>query len=105
MAHQRCRKNNSLWSHLPSTLPLPYTLSFTSHGNDDEICGLDNLSLHREATDFFGDLLIPHVENIVKNNAAKPFDEKERAKVGDIVAGAVITSNGKLTPKYEYISE
>ena len=61
--------------------------------------------LTREATDFFGDLLCPHVENIVRNNASKPFDEVERAKVGDIVAGAVITSNGKLTPKYEYIAK
>ena len=70
-----------------------------------KMCALDNVSLNREATDFFGDLLLPHVENIVKNNASKPFDEVERAKVGDIVAGAVITSNGKLTPKYEYISK
>ena len=76
------------------------------HRNDDEIfCLDDNLSLNREATDFFGDLLCPHVENIVRNNASKPFDETERAKVGDIVAGAVITSNGKLTPKYEYIAK
>ena len=63
------------------------------------------MKLFREATDFFGDLLCPHVENIVRNNASKPFDETERAKVGDIVAGAVITSNGKLTPKYEYIAK
>ena len=89
--------NNSLWSHSNSTLPLPYTLS--SH-----IYYFQNLSI-REATDFFGDLLCPHVENIVRNNASKPFDEVERAKVGDIVAGAVITSNGKLTPKYEYIAK
>jgi len=79
----------------------------TFKGDGVLICSIDNMptQLPREATDFFGDLLIPHVENIVKNNAAKPFDERERAKVGDIVAGAVITSNGKLTPKYEYISE
>ena len=63
------------------------------------------LKLPREATDFFGDLLFPYVENILKSSATKSFDEKEAEKLGDVVAGAVITSNGKLTPKFEYIAE
>ena len=61
--------------------------------------------LPREATDFFGDLLYPHVENIIRSRADKPFDEKEIDKVGPIVAGAVITTNGKLAPNFEYISD
>ena len=60
--------------------------------------------LPREATDFFGDLLYPHVTDILRSDATKPFEEN-KAKLGSIVAGAVITSNGKLTPDYEYISD
>ena len=44
-------------------------------------------------------------ENILKNSAEKPFDEAEKKKVGDIVAGSVITSNGSLTDKYKYIAD
>jgi len=71
------------------------------------ICSIDNMptQLPREATDFFGDLLYPHVEDIIKSRADKPFDEKEIEKVGPIVAGAVITTNGKLAPNFEYISD
>ena len=71
------------------------------------ICSIDNMptQLPREATDFFGDLLLPHVENILKNSAEKPFDEAEKKKMGDIVAGSVITSNGALTDKYKYIAD
>ena len=61
--------------------------------------------LPREATDFFGDLLFPHVENIVRSRADKPFDETEREKIGPIVAGAVITTNGKLAPDFTYIAD
>merc|ERR1712008_1850 len=71
------------------------------------ICSIDNMptQLPREATDYFGDLLLPHVENIIKNNAKKPFDDKEKEKIGPIVAGAVITTNGKLAPNFEYIAK
>jgi len=71
------------------------------------ICSIDNMptQLPREATDFFGDLLYPHVEDILKSSATKPFDEKESERLGNVVSGAVITSNGKLTPKFEYIAE
>ena len=59
----------------------------------------------REATDFFGDLLLPHVMDIVRSNAKKPLDETEQKKIGPIVAGAVITTNGKLAPNFEYIAK
>ena len=61
--------------------------------------------LPREATDFFGDLLYPHVENIIKSDAKKQFDQKEMDKIGPIVAGSVITTNGKLAPNFEYIAQ
>ncbi|XP_023324527.1 alpha-aminoadipic semialdehyde synthase, mitochondrial [Eurytemora carolleeae] len=70
------------------------------------ICSIDNMptQLPREATDFFGDLLYPYVSDIMKSDATKPFlDNKD--KMGPIVSGAVITSNGKLTPDFEYIAD
>ncbi|XP_040565827.1 alpha-aminoadipic semialdehyde synthase, mitochondrial [Lepeophtheirus salmonis] len=71
------------------------------------ICSIDNMptQLPSEATDFFGDLLLPHVPNILNSNAKTAFDSEEINKVGSIVAGSVITSNGKLTPSYEYIND
>ena len=71
------------------------------------ICSIDNMptQLPREATDFFGDLLLPHVKNILKSDAKKEFDSEERAKLGDVVSGAVITSNGHLTDDFQYIDE
>lgn len=60
--------------------------------------------LPREATDFFGDLLLPHVLDICRSDAKKPFEDNKE-KMGDIVAGATITSNGSLTPKFEYIAD
>ena len=33
------------------------------------------------------------------------FEEHEINKVGSVVSGAVITSNGKLTPDFEYIAK
>jgi hypothetical protein len=35
----------------------------------------------------------------------QPFEKPEREKIGKIVSGAVITSNGKLTKDFEYIAE
>ena len=61
--------------------------------------------LPREATDFFGELLLPHVENILKSSAEKDFDENEQKKMGPIVAGSVITTNGRLADKFKYIAD
>ncbi len=70
------------------------------------ICSIDNMptQLPMEATDFFGDLLYPHVMDIIRSDAVKPFEENKE-KMGHIVAGSVITSNGKLTPNFEYIAK
>jgi len=39
-----------------------------------------------------------------RSDASKPF-ESESGKLGEVVSGAVITSNGKLTKDFEYIRE
>ena len=35
----------------------------------------------------------------------QPFEEHEKEKMGQVVSGAVITSNGKLTKDFEYIAD
>lgn len=68
------------------------------------VCSIDNMptQLPREATDFFGDLLLPHVFDVLQSDATKPFEEQ---KFSSIVEGAVITSNGRLTKNFEYIQD
>ena len=61
--------------------------------------------LPREATDFFGDLLLPHVQDILKSNAEQAFEGHEEEKMGPVVANSVITSNGSLTERFKYISD
>ena len=58
--------------------------------------------LPREATDFFGDLLLPYMFDVLQSNALKPF---EQHKFTSVIEGAVISSNGKLTKNFEYIQD
>ncbi len=71
------------------------------------ICSIDNMptQLPMEATDFFGEALFPHVDNILKSDATKTLDAAEMDKMGPIVSNAVITSNGALAPNFRYISD
>ena len=48
-------------------------------GNGVLICSIDNMptQLPREATDYFGDLLLPYVQDILKSDAKKPFLENK----------------------------
>lgn len=41
------------------------------------VCSIDNMptQLPRESTDFFGDLLYPYAEDIMKSDATKPLEE------------------------------
>jgi len=68
------------------------------------VCSIDNMptQLPRESTDFFGSLLFPYVYNMLQSNADRPFEQQP---FHPIVKGAVIASNGKLTPNFEYIDE
>jgi hypothetical protein len=60
-------------------------------GNGVLICSIDNMptQLPREATDYFGDLLLPYVHNILKSDAKKPFLENK--------VGAFFMSPARMT--------
>ncbi|XP_071549344.1 alpha-aminoadipic semialdehyde synthase, mitochondrial isoform X2 [Panulirus ornatus] len=68
------------------------------------VCSIDNMptQLPREATDFFGSLLLPHMYNILHSDISKSFEEHSFSHE---VHGAVITSGGRLTPNFEYIAD
>jgi hypothetical protein len=42
--------------------------------------------------------------DILRSDATKTFEDNKE-KMGPIVAGSVITSNGVLTPEFEYIAK
>ncbi|KAL5014858.1 hypothetical protein ScPMuIL_009128 [Solemya velum] len=67
------------------------------------ICSIDNMpaQIPREATDFFGSLLFPHITDMLASDAYTSF---EKFETSPIVKNAVITSNGELTPNFEYIN-
>lgn len=68
------------------------------------ICSIDNMpaQIPREATDFFGSLLLRYIPEMLKSDAKSPFEQYEGHP---IVKNAVITSNSKLTPNFEYIRQ
>ncbi|XP_066447938.1 alpha-aminoadipic semialdehyde synthase, mitochondrial [Eleutherodactylus coqui] len=73
-------------------------------GNGILMCSIDNLpaQLPIEATEYFGDLLFPYIEEMLMSNAERPIDQE---KFSPVVRDAVIASNGSLTPKYKYIQK
>ncbi|KAM3609150.1 uncharacterized protein V6R79_010210 [Siganus canaliculatus] len=73
-------------------------------GNGILMCSIDNLpaQLPIEATEYFGDRLFPYVWEMLPSDATRPLDEEEFSPQ---VRDAVITSNGALTPKFEYIEK
>ncbi|XP_055338046.1 alpha-aminoadipic semialdehyde synthase, mitochondrial-like isoform X2 [Paramacrobiotus metropolitanus] len=68
------------------------------------VCSIDNMpaQLPREATDFFGELLLPYIPDMLKSDAQQEFGTYDS---GPVVKNAVIASNGRLTPNFEYIEE
>ncbi|XP_065308841.1 alpha-aminoadipic semialdehyde synthase, mitochondrial [Dermacentor albipictus] len=68
------------------------------------VCSIDNMptQLPLEATDYFGKLLMPYINDIMASDATKPLSQH---RMSPVVEGAVIASNGKLTPNYEYIED
>ncbi|XP_075230422.1 lysine ketoglutarate reductase/saccharopine dehydrogenase isoform X2 [Lycorma delicatula] len=68
------------------------------------VCSIDNMptQLPRESTDFFGDLVLPYAFDILQSDATKPLEDHNFI---DSVHGAIIASNGKLTPDFQYIQE
>ncbi|KAM9753870.1 alpha-aminoadipic semialdehyde synthase, mitochondrial isoform 2-T2 [Menidia menidia] len=73
-------------------------------GNGILMCSIDNLpaQLPIEATEYFGDRLFPYIWEMLPSDATRPLDEEEFSPQ---VKDAVITSNGALTPKFEYIEK
>eukprot|EP01117_Protostelium_nocturnum_P008135 TRINITY_DN2903_c0_g1_i1.p1 TRINITY_DN2903_c0_g1~~TRINITY_DN2903_c0_g1_i1.p1 ORF type:complete len:916 (+),score=299.80 TRINITY_DN2903_c0_g1_i1:95-2842(+) len=67
-------------------------------------CAVDNFPTEfpKEATEWFGDNLIPFMEDIVKSDFSKPYDQMD---LPPAIKKAVITVGGKLAPNYEYITE
>ncbi|KAJ9586025.1 hypothetical protein L9F63_020322 [Diploptera punctata] len=95
-----------------TTIDTPFCLYDADRNKDTKsfkgpgvlVCSIDNMptQLPREATDFFGDLLFPHALDILQSDATLPL---EKHNFTPSVAGAIIASNGKLTPNFEYIHE
>lgn len=74
-------------------------------GNGVLVCSIDNMptQLPRESTEFFGSLLMPHIDEMVRLDATTEFS-KQSQSINKVVSDAIITANGKLTPNYEYIA-
>lgn len=95
-----------------TTIDTPFCLYDADRNKDTKsfkgpgvlVCSIDNMptQLPREATDFFGDLLFPHLLDIMQSDAKKSLDEHNFTPA---VQGAIIASNGKLTPNFEYIQD
>lgn len=68
------------------------------------ICSIDNMptQLPLESTDMFGNLLLPYIYDIMRSDASKNLEAEQFSPV---VERAIIASNGKLTPNFEYILE
>ncbi|XP_068459012.1 alpha-aminoadipic semialdehyde synthase, mitochondrial [Clinocottus analis] len=73
-------------------------------GNGILMCSIDNLpaQLPVGATEYFGDRLFPYLWEMLPSDATRPLDEED---FSPHVRDAVITSNGVLTPKFEYIEK
>ncbi|XP_070279903.1 alpha-aminoadipic semialdehyde synthase, mitochondrial isoform X2 [Myotis yumanensis] len=68
------------------------------------MCSIDNLpaQLPKEATECFGDMLYPYIEEMILSDATQPLESQNFSPV---VRDAVITSNGILTDKFKYIQK
>ena len=68
------------------------------------VCSIDNMptQLPREATDFFGDLLMPYVPEMLEMSTTPDF---EREDWSDQVGGAIVATNGGLAKDFEYIQD
>jgi len=96
-----------------TTIDNPFYLYDAEHNSSSEnsfagdgilICSIDNMptQLPLESTDMFGNLLYPYIMDIVRSDASKQIEEEN---FSNVVTSAIIASNGKLRPNYEYIQE
>ncbi|KAG7155794.1 Alpha-aminoadipic semialdehyde synthase-like [Homarus americanus] len=95
-----------------TTIDTPFCLYDANQNKDTNsfkgpgvlVCSIDNMptQLPREATDFFGSLLLPHMYDILQSDLSKTFEEHSFTHA---VGGAIITSGGRLTKNFEYIAD
>lgn len=95
-----------------TTIDKPFSLYDAEQNVDKEsfagdgvlICSIDNMpaQIPREATDFFGSLLLPYIPEMLKVDAQRRFEEIDCSSV---VKDAIIACNGKLAKNYEYIDD
>lgn len=95
-----------------TTIDTPFCLYDADRNKDTKsfkgpgvlVCSIDNMptQLPKESTDFFGNLLYPYALDIIESDAKKLLEEHNFSPA---VHGAIIASNGKLTPNFEYIQE
>ncbi|MCP5062101.1 MAG: hypothetical protein GY936_06515 [Ignavibacteriae bacterium] len=73
-------------------------------GNGPVILAVDKLpaELPRQASESFGDALYPFIQDLVKIDYSKDFEDLDLPKE---FKKAVITHKGKLTPNFEYLKE
>ncbi|XP_019634663.1 PREDICTED: alpha-aminoadipic semialdehyde synthase, mitochondrial-like isoform X2 [Branchiostoma belcheri] len=97
----RCTSMDSQFEVSDGTKSVPGIM-----GDGVVVCSVDNLpaQLPREATDIFGDQLLPYVWEMLHSMAEVPFESQAHLFCRTL-QDATIASNGKLRPKYEYISE
>ncbi|XP_057185055.1 alpha-aminoadipic semialdehyde synthase, mitochondrial isoform X1 [Triplophysa rosa] len=90
--------------HIDHDRLFSHVVSPSVEGNGILMCSIDNLpaQLPIEATEYFGDRLFPYIWEMLPSDATTPLEE---ADFSPQVRDAVITSNGKLTPKFEYIEK
>mmetsp|Transcript_36889 Transcript_36889/g.90311 ORF Transcript_36889/g.90311 Transcript_36889/m.90311 type:complete len:982 (-) Transcript_36889:89-3034(-) len=70
------------------------------------VMSVDNLpsEIPVEASTYFGDSLLPFVENLVRSDASVPVAEQAKT-LNTSLYNAIITSGGELAPNYKYIAE
>jgi len=72
------------------------------HGDGIVVLAVDNLpcEMAREASEYFGGILLPFVPRIIKAKCGQSFD---KCNYPPEIKRAVIVYNGELTPDYKYL--
>lgn len=68
------------------------------------VLAVDNLptEIPVDATNYFGESLLPWIEPLVRNDASKPLEQQSLPLP---LRNAVITTHGKLAPNHQYIAK
>jgi len=79
-----------------------------SEGDGVLVMGVDILpaELPREASEHFGEALLPFVDGLVSSDPTEPFERQAMSAGGKLPAelwAATITANGQLTPSFQFI--